>query len=145
MPLVEAVQTFGHGFACLRSYTYPFEFAQVGDGIWVLRDAPLRLKDGRSMEYIPVSVPPQRAIADLKRIVSKHPSPTKPRESAIRWAVSAVDPSGSDFDAIRAAYKAAGFRYLRKEAMMARSLNGEITAFECPFPIRRTATQDDVD
>lgn len=109
MTLDAAIDAFARGFSATRSFTHPYEVHRVGPLV-VMRDAPRRSGDTRNEEILVSGIPPDEAITLIRAY------------KASGYAVCAIDASGAPYDEIKAAYKASGYRFLRREPLFVREL-----------------------
>jgi GNAT superfamily N-acetyltransferase len=124
-----AIEVFVHGFSFTRSYTHPYVPQRVGP-LWVVRDAPRKNeRDYRREEWTAHGVEPR----EVDRIVRKH--------TRGRFAVCAFHPTGEDDTAMRAAYKALGYRLGTTEAVMVHALR-RIPRCASPATIERVTTAE---
>lgn len=117
---LDAVRAFGEGFSATRSLTSPFEFVESGR-LFLMRDAVDRGTRARASEVIVADLPPSEAIDEIGRT------------SLGRFFLCVIHPPHADEVAVKAAYKAAGFRLLRREAFFACPLSA--IAPEEPTPV----------
>ncbi len=109
MTIQKAMEVFGTALATVRSFTYPCEYAQLGQ-LSVTRDTPFRMKGGRVEEFFGVDLPAKNAVAELRAY--------EPR----RFYLCSVVPAGESTMESKDDFKSFGFRLLRTEAFMVRDL-----------------------
>ena len=110
--LGRAIEVFARGFAFTRSRVYPCLAERVGK-VWVVRDAERSRKSGyRREEFIACGTPP----AEVDRLARQH--------TRGRFAVCAILPAGEEDGALRAGYKALGYRLGFTEPLMVHRLKG---------------------
>lgn len=109
-PVAAAIEAFARGFCAVKSRTHGYEFAKL-EGVTVLRDAPRRNpRDYRKEEWIAC----RRPAAEVDRVARQH--------TRGRFFVGQVVPSGDDPDAVRAEYRALGYRLLATEPFFVHAL-----------------------
>ena len=131
MTLEEATVAFGKGFTYTRSFTHPYEWTRVGK-LLVMRDAARNSGDYRVEEIVILGIAPEEAVAAIRDYA--------PKKFAISVLLHPDQPEGQ----IKDAYKAHGFRLLRREPMMIL----EPTAQAVPqtnYSLRRVLGQEDAD
>lgn len=131
MTVPRAIEVFVAGYSFTRSYTHPFE-AECVEGVWALRDTPRKRGDYRGEEYVAYD----RPAADVDRIARAF--------TRGRYSVSAIRAADEPDDAIRADYRALGYRLMTTEAFMVHDLE-DIRPADEPFPVIRINTQPDAD
>ena len=127
--LDRVIEAFARGFAFTRSFTHPYLVERVGP-LWALRDAPrTRAADHRREEYIVHGVEP----AEVDRIIRAN--------ARGRFCISAIRTPDEPDGALRADYKALGYRLGTTEPVMAHRLR-RVPKVSDPLPIRRVTTPD---
>lgn len=126
MTLEAATEVFVRGFCFTRSLTSPYVASLHGD-LWVLQDGPGRKDVPRTVEIVTCNVDPRAVTQQLG----------KPR---FRYALAVICAEGQPVDAVKQAFKAVGFRLLRKEPLFARTCE-DLGAVDAS--IRRVATVED--
>ncbi|HLO98595.1 MAG TPA: GNAT family N-acetyltransferase [Fimbriimonas sp.] len=125
--LDSAVEVFVSAFSMLKSRTYPYVPTKVED-LWVMQDHPPRKKN-RKIEVIATEIEPSEAIAQVNR-------------ADLGWHFMChIHPDDSDFERIRAEYKAAGYRAMSREIMFVHDL-AEIPNFGAETPIIQVQTPE---
>jgi GNAT superfamily N-acetyltransferase len=122
--LQEGIIAFGKGFTFTRSFTHPYELVRVGP-VWVLRDGLRKNGDERAREILVTGLKPEEAVSHIDIAADGR-----------RFFLCAIEGLGTDFASLAEAYKGLGYRLMRREPMMVRSLE-EVEAVEGPFPITR--------
>lgn len=125
----DALRVFVEGFAFTRSVTHPYRVEVLGPGQWRLHDAPRRRASDtyRSEEFIVEGLAP----AAVERLVRER--------AAGPFRVGYLLPEGEPDTALRAAFKALGYRLHATEALMAHDLQALPHVPE-PYPISRVTS-----
>lgn len=127
--LQQAIEVFAQAFAFTRSFTFPAEAKEVG-GLWVIRDQTRkRAADYRREEWTALNTSPEKVDA----IARKH--------TRGRFCVCAVRAIEKSDEALRAGYRALGYRLNATEAFMVHPLK-PIAKCAQPFPVVRVDSQD---
>ncbi|MBV6457148.1 MAG: hypothetical protein HONBIEJF_00255 [Fimbriimonadaceae bacterium] len=104
-----ATDVFVQAFCKGRSRTYPY-VSRRHEGLWIMEDNPPRKKP-RKTEVISCGLSPDQTLAAL-------------HSAAVSWHfLCAIEPNDGDHDAIRAAYKDAGYRLLATQWMFVHDLH----------------------
>lgn len=127
--LQEGIVAFGRGFTFTRSFTHPYELVRVGP-VWVLRDRPRTSGDERAREVLVTGLDPEVAAPHVEKAANGR-----------RFFLCAIEGMETDFLALSEAYKRLGYRLMRREPMMVRSLE-DVAPIEGPFPIVRVRDMD---
>jgi GNAT superfamily N-acetyltransferase len=127
--ILDAIETFVHGYCVGRSATHAHHAERVGD-LWVMRDAPRRNARGyRKEEWVAYDVAPKLADAAARR------------QTRGRFFVSTVVAAGESDDGVRAEFKRLGYRLTSGEGFFVQRLK-KIPRAAAPTPvtIRRVRT-----
>ena len=128
MEFEHAIEVFACGFAFTRSVTHPYEVERL-EGVLRLHDAPRRrAADNRTEEFVVADLPAE-TVDTLAR-----------RNARGRYCISYLLPEGASDTAIRAQFKALGYRLGHTEFFMAHRLR-ETPAPPEPFPIVRVTDE----
>lgn len=127
MRLDDATDVFCRSFAFTRSIAHPFEFVRIG-GLRVLRDATPKYEP-RGQEIVICGLEPGEA---LRQIADYDPP---------RHFVCVI--TDGDLAAGKAAYKAAGYRFLGSEEFFVRDLGLPID--DPPVQVKRVTTVQEAD
>lgn len=133
--LGHAIQTFGKGFATIRSVTSPFEFLPHGHA-WLLRDQ-VPSKSNRYQELVVRSnfasdpMEPERVRTMVEAL----------GEKACACVLHDLEVEAS---VVRNAYKAVGFRLITTEPMMALDIDQRATT-SIPVHIRRVTSESELE
>jgi predicted N-acetyltransferase YhbS len=124
-----AIEVFVRGHSAGRSRTFPYEVGRVGR-VWVMRDAPRKNpRDYRKEEWVAYRVDPGEVDAIARR------------EARGRFFVDAMVGEGESDEAVRAAYKALGYRLLATEGFFVHPLE-RIPKRVSPVQIERVRTPE---
>ena len=126
-----AISVFVHGFAFTRSFTHPYRVETLSEGVWALRDAPRSRGDYRTDEVVAA------AAADIPVAELDALARTGTRG---RFRVCYLLPAGDPDAAMRAAFKALGYRLMATEALMIHRLTGLTPIAAAPYPVTRLTT-----
>lgn len=109
MTLERAVEVFVQAFSAGKSRTYPYVVTRPDPWLWVMQDTPAR-KDSRKVEAVSVSGNPERTVERIRGL-------------GLAWHfVCEIHSDASDFDRIRAEYKALGYRAVSTEWLFVHDL-----------------------
>jgi GNAT superfamily N-acetyltransferase len=111
-PIERALQVFLHGFAFTRSFTHPYERAALGDGVWMLHDAPRRRGGRRTAEVSVWRREPEEVAALLRETVTD------------RHIICVMTEGSAEAETIAAAYKRLGFRLMNREPLFVAATAG---------------------
>jgi GNAT superfamily N-acetyltransferase len=130
MELEAAIEVFVRAFCIAKSVAHPYVPERIDD-VWIMRDGPGR-KNPRKIEVVTTGLAPSEVVERI-------------RKNALGWHfVCEVHSAEQDYNAIRAAYKAAGYRGLSTEWLFHHNL-GVIPAFQSDPPVRQIRTQAEAD
>jgi hypothetical protein len=124
-----AIEVFVRGHSAGKSRTFPYEVSRVGP-LWLMRDAPRKNpRDYRKEEWIACGVDPGQVDSTAR----KH--------ARGRFFVCDMLPEGKADGAMRAAYKALGYRLLATEGFFVHRLE-RIPRATSPVTVERVRTPD---
>jgi GNAT superfamily N-acetyltransferase len=128
MTLEEATEVFCTAFSAIKSRTYPYLLERQG-GLRIMRDKPGRASP-RKTEVIAVGLSPSETVEQV-------------RKADLGWHfLCSIDEDGSTFDALRAEYKALGYRAVSTEWMFVHHLRELPTLVSDP-PARRVGSESE--
>ncbi len=126
MPLDAAIETFVRGFTKTKSLAHPYVGEKV-DGLWIMRDGPGR-KLPRKIEVVANGLSPAEVVERIQN-------------QGLPWHfVCHIHTLDEDFDAIRAAYKAIGYRAMSTEGFFVHDLQN-VPQYQSEPPVRLIGTQ----
>src|SRR5689334_23379753 len=101
-----AIEVFVRGFSFTRGFTYPYPAEQIGDRVWMLRDAPRSRGDYRTEEYVGYDVD----AAMLDAVARQH--------TRGRYRLCMLRAADEDDIPIRRGFKELRYRLMATEAFM---------------------------
>ena len=126
------ISVFVEGVTFTRSFSHPYLAEQI-DPLWVLRDAPRhRANEYRDEEWCAYKTP--AAVVD--KLVRAHTRGV--------YAICAFHPIDTTDEALRAEYKAQGYKLDGAESVMVHALK-QIPSIKSPARIQRVLTTDQAD
>ncbi|WP_395088204.1 GNAT family N-acetyltransferase [Armatimonas sp.] len=126
-----ALEVFVEGFCFTRSFTHPFLSERLSENLWRLYDAPRRRPSAtyRGEEYVAWELPP----AEIDRQAR-----ARARD---KFTICYLLPTGTGDTAMRAAFKALGYRLMATEPFLVHDLTDIPTVSE-RFPVQRVLTAE---
>lgn len=134
LSLEQAVEVFVEGFCVTRSFTHPFVAERLTPTLWRLHDAPRkRPRDPyRNEELIAWELPP----TEVDRLAQAH--------AQGRYLICYLLPKGTDDRAMRAEFKALGYRLGSTEPFFVHDL-AALPTHTTPFPVSPVTTLEQLD
>jgi GNAT superfamily N-acetyltransferase len=128
-PIDEAIEVVVGGQCFIRSLVYPYIPERVG-ALWVMRDAARRSGRTRNESWVAHGASPD----EIERTVQAH------RRGG--YTVAVICDAGAPQDAVRAGFRALGYRLGTTQALMARCLADAILPCDAPATIERVQTTE---
>ena len=135
MTIEKALTVFVEGFTFTRSLTHSYLSARLTPNLWRLYDAPRkRPRDTyRGEEFIAFGISPEEANR-LAKAAAQH-----------KFTICYLVPEGEDDTALRAEFKALGYRLNSTEPLMVHELETLPHALSSRFPVTRVETPEHAD
>ena len=126
----KSLEAFVRGVSFTRSVTHPCEIITLGETAWLLRDAPRTNGDARNAEVTVYQREPAAVVELIQQNVTG------------KYFLCVMTDSEAERIAAEAAYKARGYRLMRREPLFVAPTAG-VTASD--DRVRRVTTQNDSD